>query len=221
MEFFVVGSSGHAKEVISAIESRNGSILGIIVEAESTPPYLGIEQVIEYSSELNLNGKNVVIGIGNNRKRKFVFNKIKSRWPRANFPPVVHHGVYIPESVTLGAATVILSNAAIGPEVKFGIGSLIQHGVAISHDSILGSFSSVGLNSVLAGNVKVGDFVTIEMLVSIARGVTIGSFSHVGSNSFADVDIPANVLAYGVPAKLIKSNLGNEFNLDSDFSNGN
>lgn len=220
MEFFVVGSSGHAKEVISAIKSRDGAILGVITEVESATPFLGIEQTIENSTELDLNEKNVVIGIGDNRKRKLVYSKIRDRWPKANFPPVVHHGVYIPESAVLGDGTVILSNAAIGPEVRIGVGTLIQHGVAISHNSSLGTFSSVGLNSVLAGDVKVGNFVTIEMLVSISRGVEVGSFAHVGSNSFINVDVPANVLVYGVPARLIKSNLGNEIDTKSEFSNG-
>jgi acetyltransferase-like isoleucine patch superfamily enzyme len=39
----------------------------------------------------------------------------------------------------------------------------------------------------------------------IMPGITVGENSIIGAFSFVNTDIPANVLAYGVPAKVIKS----------------
>lgn len=41
---------------------------------------------------------------------------------------------------------------------------------------------------------------------TIMPGVTIGENSIIGAYSFVTSDIPANVIAYGVPAKVIREN---------------
>lgn len=40
---------------------------------------------------------------------------------------------------------------------------------------------------------------------TVMPGVTIGENSIVGAHSFVNCDIPANVIAYGVPAKVIRT----------------
>lgn len=83
---------------------------------------------------------------------------------------------------------------------KFGIeiGAGVQIG---SHCSIY-SVSTIDDKKgkiILKKNCKIGSHSTIM------PGVTIGENSVIGAHSFVTKDIPDNVLAYGVPAKVIRS----------------
>jgi len=105
-------------------------------------------------------------------------------------------------------------NLKLGYKTDIGAFTYInaQNGVVIedyvqigSHCSIY-SFSSIGEKNgkvVLKKNCKIGAHSTIM------PGVTVGKNSVVGAHSFVKNDIPDNVLALGVPAKVIK-NLNNE-----------
>ena len=53
-------------------------------------------------------------------------------------------------------------------------------------------------------SVHIGKNVWIAANVTILPGVTIGDNSIIGANSLVTKDIPANVIAYGTPAKVIK-----------------
>ena len=69
-----------------------------------------------------------------------------------------------------------------------------------SHYSIY-SFSSIGEKNakvVLKKNCKIGAHSTVM------PGVTVGENSIIGAHSFVDKSMPNNVLAFGVPAKIIK-----------------
>lgn len=82
-----------------------------------------------------------------------------------------------------------------------------QYGVEIGDGVEVGSHCSIYSNStidnkngavIIEKNVKIGTHSTIM------PGVTIGENSVIGAYSFVKSDIPANVLAYGVPAKVIR-----------------
>ncbi len=52
--------------------------------------------------------------------------------------------------------------------------------------------------------IHIGDSVWLGMNVTILKGVTIGKGSFIGANSLVTKSVPANVIAAGNPAKIIK-----------------
>ncbi len=56
-------------------------------------------------------------------------------------------------------------------------------------------------------NIFIGDKVWLGAYVQILKGVSIGNNSIVGIRSLVTKDIPANALAVGMPAKVIKTNV--------------
>lgn len=81
-------------------------------------------------------------------------------------------------------------------------GVIIEDFVQIGSHCSIYSFSSIdGKNEkiVLKKNCKIGSHCTIM------PGVTIGENSIIGAHSFVKKDIPANVVAFGIPANVIKS----------------
>ena len=82
-----------------------------------------------------------------------------------------------------------------------------KHGVILEDLVQIGSHCSIYSISTIDN--KVGEVVLkknckIGSHTVIMPGVTIGENSIVGALSFVDQDIPANVIAVGVPAKIIK-----------------
>lgn len=58
-----------------------------------------------------------------------------------------------------------------------------------------------------AGNINIGNHVWVGPYCRILKGVSIGDNSIVGSGAIAAKSIPNNVIAVGVPAKVIKKNI--------------
>lgn len=103
-----------------------------------------------------------------------------------------------------------VKNLKLGLKTDIGAFTYInaQNGVVIedfvqigSHCSVY-SFSSIGEKNakiILKKNCKIGSHCTIM------PGIIVGENSVVGAHSFVNKDIPDNVMAFGVPAKVIKN----------------
>ncbi len=100
-----------------------------------------------------------------------------------------HQNLELGENTDIGAFTYI--NSRFG--VKIGTGTQIG-----SHCSIY-SHSTIDNRE---GMIVIGKDVRIGTHSVIMPGVTIGDNTIVGAFSFVTDDLPANVLAYGVPAKV-------------------
>ncbi len=100
-------------------------------------------------------------------------------------------------------------------------------GFRLGHKTDIGSFTYINakFGVVIADNVQIGSHCSIYSISTIddtsgkivfktnsklgshstvLPGVTIGENSIVGAHSLVKTNIPANVIAYGVPAKVIK-----------------
>lgn len=89
--------------------------------------------------------------------------------------------------------------------ISIGDNALIAEHVAIrDQDHLYGQ----GLTTVAAdfatAPIVIGSNVWIGAKATITRGVTIGNNSVIGANSVVTTDIPADVVAAGVPARIIR-----------------
>ncbi len=101
------------------------------------------------------------------------------------------------DGLTLGYKTDIGAFTYIN--AKYGV--LIEDYVQIGSHCSIYSVSTIDDKQgqvTLKKNCKIGSHSTIM------PGVTIGKNAVVGAHSFVNRDVPANCLAYGVPAKIVK-----------------
>jgi acetyltransferase-like isoleucine patch superfamily enzyme len=82
-----------------------------------------------------------------------------------------------------------------------------KFGVEIGENAQLGSHCSVYSHSTIdgkKGKVVIGRNARVGAHSMVMPGVTIGENSVVGAFSFVNRDIPPNVEAYGIPARVVK-----------------
>lgn len=82
-----------------------------------------------------------------------------------------------------------------------------RFGVTVGRDAQIGSHCSIYSESTIdnkKGEVIIGEHARIGTHSTIMPGVRIGENSTVGAYSFVNKNIPKNVLAYGIPVKIIK-----------------
>ncbi|MCI8665010.1 MAG: acyltransferase [Hungatella sp.] len=107
-------------------------------------------------------------------------------------------------NLILGRGSFINSDCKIRCHKKISIGE----DCAISHDFTVMDSDAHELDGSRSINaVKIGNHVWIGTRVTILNGVTVGDGAVIAAGSVVTKDIPANVLAAGVPAKVIKNNI--------------
>ncbi|MDC1007638.1 acyltransferase [Gammaproteobacteria bacterium] len=102
-----------------------------------------------------------------------------------------------------------LEGLVLGHETDIGAFSYINalHGVVIEDNVQIGSHCSVYSVSTIddtSGKVLLKQNCRIGSHSTILPGITIGKNSVVGAHSLVTKDIPDNVIAFGVPAKVIR-----------------
>ena len=101
-------------------------------------------------------------------------------------------------------------NLTLGKRTDIGAFTYInaKHGVVIEDEVQIGSHCSIYSVSTIdnkQGTVTLKKNCKIGSHSVIMPGVTVGENSVIGACSFVNKDIPANSVAYGVPAKVIRS----------------
>jgi UDP-3-O-[3-hydroxymyristoyl] glucosamine N-acyltransferase len=83
-------------------------------------------------------------------------------------------------------------------------GSMIDNLVHIAHNVQIGKNCQVIACAEVSGSVRIGDNATIAPNASVIQKVTIGENSLLGIGAVATKSVPANVIAAGVPARVVR-----------------
>ncbi len=124
---------------------------------------------------------------------------------------------WIETNVELGEGTYLNPNVTVADDymsdrvlLKLGCNCSIAPGVVFAPYSAHNNsktLRNMGVLDDLEGDapIEIGDDVWIGANSTVLPGVTIGSCSIIGANSLVNRDIPPFSLAYGVPARVVKS----------------
>lgn len=116
----------------------------------------------------------------------------------------VHPAATVAGDVTLGGGTVVAAGAVINPAARIGENVIVNTLAGVDHESVLADGVHICPGTRLAGRVKVGEAAWVGIGSSVIEGVSIGAGSMIGAGSVVVGDIPERVLAYGVPARVMK-----------------
>jgi sugar O-acyltransferase (sialic acid O-acetyltransferase NeuD family) len=146
-----------------------------------------------------------IITIGDNWIRKVVKEKIVEIVPNFQFVSAIHPSVILGKNVLVGNGTIMMAGCIVSPNTKIGEFCFFATGAILEHDSIMHDFASLSAGSITGGKVEIGEGAAITLGVTLFDRIKIGKYSVIGSGSLVTKDIPENILAYGIPAKIVRS----------------
>lgn len=197
----VLGAGGHAKVVISTLRAMGHTVTALFDDA----PHLKgvdvmgvrVEGAIREAAKFRADG--AVIGIGNARVRKRIADGLPLSWITA-----VHPGAMVDASARIGPGSVVCAGAVIQPDVEIGAHVIVNSGANLDHDCWIADYVHLAPGVSLAGQVAVGQGTMIGIGASVIQCRSIGAWSMIGAGAAVVQDLPDQVLAMGVPAKIVR-----------------
>ena len=166
-------------------------------------PFTTIGPDVEIGAGTEIGNNNVIMGptvIGKNN-RIFHFNTIGESSPDLKYKGeptrlVIGDNNTIRECVTMHRGTVHDRS-----ETTIGNHSLFMAYAHIGHDTIIGDHCILANSAQLSGHRVMGDWAILSGMSGVHQFTNIGTHSFVGGYTFVYKDIPAYVMAQGVPAR--------------------
>ena len=166
------------------------------------------EKVFKFQKLINEKEKNeieVVIAVGEPSVRDYLYHKVKDAGLR--LVTLIHPGIYIDETTTIGEGTVIAEGVTITANVEIGDNAYIQPHAVIGHDIKIGRHTVIGSNCQIGGGDIIGERVFMGFLSGVTDHVSIGSDSIISAGAIVFRELPEAVIAVGNPARVVKKNI--------------
>jgi len=208
----VFGAGGFGLEVAMLIEQINNvsnewNLIGFFDDRVEVGTFVngypvlgGVRELCNWKEKLYLS-----LALGVPKTKKAVFEKIKNE--NVTYPTLIHPNVISgkPEYVKLGEGCIICAGNIITTNIEIGKHVILNLACTVGHETKIGDFSSFMPTCNISGEVAIGESTFWGTGAKIINRTKIGSNVIVGAGAVITTDIPDNVLAVGVPAKIIKS----------------
>jgi len=200
LSVYVIGAGGHAKVVLRALQDsgvEEAMLFDDAPERQGTTllgmPVVGpVEHILDYPP------RPTVIAIGDNSARRRIADSYALSWIT-----VIHPRALLDSTVRVGEGTMVLANAIVQVDSRIGRHVIINHAATVDHDCTIEDFVHLAPGVHLAGNVTVRKGVLMGIGAVALPGVEIGEETIVGAGAVVTHDLPARVVAVGVPARII------------------
>lgn len=202
----IYGANGHGKVVADICQRMNLSIDGYIDSHKAVGTLIGDTGLKVVGGEDYLvEVDEVILAIGDNYRRLTIADRISHNYPHLKFPSLVHPSAALSSTTVIGEGSVICVGSLCGPESRIGRFAILNTGSSLDHESILGDGASLAPAATVAGNSIIGKGTAICIGAKISHRIKIGDFSVIGAGSVVLKDLPGKVVAYGIPAKVVRS----------------
>ena len=224
MKYTILGKSNSTISIILenlySQYNENFSI-NIIKNMEDTSilPYaidnIKINEFDHDNFDYDINLTNYILGGTQVETKKCIFYFFNKKYNinETNYCNIIPKHVVISKTVIFKNGFVINCGCVIAPYVNIGKFVTINRNSSIGHHTVIGDFVTINPGTNIAGNCYIGDDTTIGIGVTIIDGITIGKKCFIGAGSVVTKNISDNVIAYGVPCKIIRENNHENINI--------
>jgi len=116
----------------------------------------------------------------------------------------VHPTAVVPPTVVLGRGVHISPGVVIAPYAGLGDFVALNRSASIGHHTVLGDFVRINPGVTVSGVCRIGRGAAIGSGATVLDQISIGENSVIGAGSVVTKNVPAGVVAYGVPAKVVR-----------------
>ncbi len=212
----IFGGGSHARCIIDIIETSDVfTIIGIIDSIAAIGDSIANYKVIGRQQDLQVLVEKYdidggIIALGDNYSRMVLQNEIVNQIATFNFVNVIHPNAIVSHSAQIGCGNVFMAGTIINVGAVIRNHCIINTGSQLEHFSIMEDYSSLSAGVITGGFVHLKSFSAVALGVTIFDRVSIGMNAVIGSGSLVTKDVPDNVVAYGSPARVVKTRALNE-----------
>jgi sugar O-acyltransferase (sialic acid O-acetyltransferase NeuD family) len=203
----LLGAGGHAKVVWNTLQLiAQREDLEVEAVLDDNPQLWGrsfmgilIGGPLQAVEQINVDA--VVIAIGSNLARFRASSLIES----VGLPLMgaIHPSAIIARDIQLGQGVVAFANVVVNSDSEIGANVILNTACTVDHDCSIGAHSHLAPGVHVAGGVSVGEGVLLGIGAIALPGVAIGPWATIGAGSVVTGDIPGQVTAAGVPARIL------------------
>lgn len=205
------GASGHALVVADVIRLQGHyEIVGFLDDVNAHEAgaefcgasILGGREQLDVLVQQGID--HIILGFGNCEARLHLSEVVRSKG--FQLATAIHSQAIIATGVSVGPGTVVVAGAVINPGCKIGENVIVNTCSSVDHECVIGDGVHICPGVHLAGNVQVGHASWIGIGATVKDHVRIGARTIIGAGAVVVNDIPDGVIAYGVPAKVVRKN---------------
>ncbi|WP_256796024.1 NeuD/PglB/VioB family sugar acetyltransferase [Terrabacter sp. Ter38] len=196
----VLGAGGHARSVVDVLERAGhtvAAVSGVVPAGESWHVDVLVDDR-EAFELLAAQGLHAVVAVGANPVRARLVRELVARG--LSVPPVIAATATVSARSVLGAGSVVLEHAHVGPSSTLGEAVVVNTAAVVEHDCTVGAGSHVAPGAVLLGAASIGELTLVGSGARILPGVTVGSGVTVGAGAVVTTPVVDGETVVGVPA---------------------
>jgi UDP-N-acetylbacillosamine N-acetyltransferase len=205
------GASGHAKVVADIVRAaKHYVIAGFIddINIEKHGHEFCNSTIVggrESLTTLRDSGVNhIVLGIGDCHAR-LALSSVVSEVGFVH-ATLIHPQAVLARDIAIEYGTVAMAGAIVNSGAHIGHNVILNTSSSVDHDCEIENGVHIGPGAHLAGNVFVGQATWIGIGAIIKEKTRIGKNTIIGAGAVVLSDVPDNVVAFGNPARVIRSN---------------
>ena len=212
----IFGASGHGSVVLDILEKSEefqpvGFVDSFIKKGTKKNGYevLGSEFDLRHILEKH-NVYGGIVAVGDNWVRRRLVRLIQRLVPQFIFINAIHPSAILGKNLLLGSGTAIMPGVVVNSNSTIGDHCILNTRASMDHDGVLSHFSSLAPGVCCGGNLLLGTGAAISLGTMVVENIGIGDWSVVGAGSLVLNQIPESVLAYGSPARIIRTRRAGE-----------
>jgi len=206
------GATGQAKVLAEFIATLGFDLVALFDNNSATPPPLKDVPLLYGLNEFRRWRESQVgeifglVAIGGSRGRARI--QLQQFLRENQVTPIVaaHPSAFVARNAVLGPGSQVLAGATICAEAELGETCIVNSAANVDHECRLGDGVHIGPGAVLSGCVEIGRYSLIGAGAVILPRIKIGENCIVGAGAVVTHDLPANSVAYGNPARIVREN---------------
>ena len=184
----VVGGSDQGRQTIDVIEAGGvHTVVAVLDPGLTVGSQVGGYPVIDPAGVDAVGADGFVVAVGDNSVRAAAIARVRDDRPDLALVSAIH------------------PTAVIARDAVVGAGALVMAGVVVSNGCVVGDHASLAPGAVTGGNVHIGASTAVGLGANVIHEVTIGAHTVIGAGAVVLDDVPDHVVAFGVPARVVRA----------------